>query len=198
MSNTDIDIISNISYDDTLSTLNNDKTENKTYNCIRCGYSTTYKHSFKKHIIRKYICKPTKSSATRQQIHDDMILQLNESLYYCTYCNKSFTRIDNMNRHMKKSCKSNTISLLNNNNNTIIINGDIIINKPTINILNNVRSIGKEYDGHIYDLDFNKVMGKKCDINTILNNSIPQLTNMIHFNEKHVHNYNIRALKKDK
>lgn len=75
------------------------------YKCIRCGYKTTKKDSIVKHINRKNLCHPKKSSLKPKE-HIDTIL-LGEKTYYCEHCDKEFTRTNNMKNHMK-ICKENS------------------------------------------------------------------------------------------
>jgi len=94
------------------------------YKCQRCGYETSHKSVFKKHLLRKYLCKPKMNDIQR---FDLLILNGfdEESKMYeetakitpklrqntpkktitCTHCNKNFTRYDSLKKHLNGRCK---------------------------------------------------------------------------------------------
>ena len=103
------------------------------YECPRCGYNTNIKTKYIQHLKRKYICEPSKNNNNLiEEYKKYNILTHNENLdiepitsiipqktsnvlksnhnepenklYNCDYCKKNFTRIDNLNRHLK-TCK---------------------------------------------------------------------------------------------
>jgi len=107
------------------------------YNCIRCGYETKHKGHFINHLHRKKICKPILEDISIEDIKNHYNLEISitskittnnsKSLICpskklqkpqknvvnnkCSYCCKEFSRIDNLNRHLKKcKMKNNVLS----------------------------------------------------------------------------------------
>ena len=98
------------------------------YECQRCGYNTTLRGNIKHHLNRKNICEPILDNISIEEMKD--IYNLNETSKItsnnsnflicsskklqntpqnvvnkqCSYCCKEFSRIDNLNRHLK-TCK---------------------------------------------------------------------------------------------
>lgn len=98
------------------------------YNCCRCGFKTKQKQDFRRHLLRKNICKPilkdinekifyefykenfpevvSKLNNTAQITHKPAEnTQNNAQSIHCDYCNKKFTRKDTLTRHEKNYCK---------------------------------------------------------------------------------------------
>ena len=102
------------------------------YKCMRCGFTTNHKNNFRKHLNRKFICKPLLNDVTLEFIKCQY--NLNENLdkgkkfksleltsdvleikydnkkivdrIKCQYCDKTFTRKDSkLTRHLKDRCK---------------------------------------------------------------------------------------------
>jgi len=93
------------------------------YNCECCNYITKRQYNYIKHLktkkhlnnVKQYEAdnekisvnslknplNPSFSPQKSSQISDHK----NKKLFNCKYCNKEFTRSDNLNRHIKKSCK---------------------------------------------------------------------------------------------
>ena len=105
------------------------------YECQRCGYNTTLRGNIKQHLNRKNICEPILDNISIEEMND--IYNLNETSKItsnnsnslicpskklqkpqknvankqCSYCCKEFSRIDNLNRHLKKcKMKNNVLS----------------------------------------------------------------------------------------
>jgi len=116
------------------------------YSCKRCQYSCTQKSNMIKHLNRKTKCMKTPDVYTISdvelynlsliKIKDQELLKFkkekdeesscssdeeedinSEKKYTCPECNKSFSRSDNLQRHQKKSCISNTNNINGINNN---------------------------------------------------------------------------------
>ncbi len=96
------------------------------YECQRCGYSTTHKCVFKKHLLRKNLCNSKIKEITKYELlvlngfkeesnmykkptNNPPIIHQNPPLkkeYICKYCDKQFTRSDALKRHMDSRCKN--------------------------------------------------------------------------------------------
>ena len=96
------------------------------YNCKCCNYITNRKYDFnkhqktKKHILNQKNLTPKTekkdkiSSKLLNFTHLALISphfpskyrhQVNKEKFSCTYCNKKYSRLDNLNRHISNSCK---------------------------------------------------------------------------------------------
>lgn len=93
------------------------------YKCTRCGYENKLKSNFIRHLNRKNICKPKLKNIPIQEVfnlyfpskklkNSSHLLNLSSknlnfpsnSLNICMHCNRSYTRKDNLLRHLK-TCK---------------------------------------------------------------------------------------------
>jgi hypothetical protein len=99
------------------------------YICQRCGFETSRKLNFKRHLFRKRLCEPLNSNVTIKSIAksygiefsstENKIVSQNVSktkyplhsnsesqrITNCKYCNKPFTSANNCYRHQKHYCK---------------------------------------------------------------------------------------------
>ena len=211
----------------------------KNYKCPRCNYSTHILTIYIRHLKRKKICEPIISKTTLQNeyikygIIDKILITQNNSisssknegalkitqntsiLNQCKYCDKVFSRVDNLTRHYK-TCKDKKktdeanlhmeklVNLLNDKNDKIskydlelekknkqideLIKKAGIQNSGTIiqNIQNNIKLLA--YDKtDISDLTDNDFM--KCFNHN--NMCVPHLVKRIHFNPKKPENHNV-------
>jgi hypothetical protein len=150
------------------------------YKCVRCDYTTYKKTDMEKHLKKTIKCKTIKfdilTKSDNEIYNISMIPKKDEII--CKFCKKVFTRIDNLNIHIKKSCKKinciNTdidtdtdtdIDKINNyiigNNNIINVNIDNSINIENNVIINLVPFDEKWIVDHIdkdkkYDIMFDK------------------------------------------
>ena len=89
------------------------------YECYRCGYTTDNKSNIIRHIERKKSCKPIISNINLDDYKSYILKGISCEIYtkypqnnvdnhkithLCTYCNKTYSRIDSLNRHLK-TCK---------------------------------------------------------------------------------------------
>ena len=87
------------------------------YKCPRCGYEINIKTKYSNHLRRKNICEPLLSNNNlhdeyiKYNISDKIIISSNNpqnpqnaSNYECNFCEKNYSRKDNLIRHLKK-CK---------------------------------------------------------------------------------------------
>ena len=99
------------------------------YKCQRCGYQTNHKSVFKKHLLRKNLCKPKLNEVTRyvllidnnfneeakkykmiDKCHTNVDVNVNpnvnkKGLHICENCNKQFTSRQGKSKHKKLYCK---------------------------------------------------------------------------------------------
>ena len=197
------------------------------FSCKRCGYSTKIKGNLKNHFNRKRYCEAiledipidvlTKELLYTKYKPTDVILKSeanisSKTLFTCDSCKKTFTRLDNLNRHTSKWCKKESlISVSSKNTDTLIEtmykeiqniksqhtkDMEILLNNmhTTTNIQNqqiniNINNYGNENLDYITP-DF---------INSIIEIpycSLPKLLTNIHFHPNHPENHNVRLTNK--
>ena len=174
------------------------------FTCKRCGYSTSKKGDFKKHLNRKTQCKSELSEQEVIILHPEFFSKEKNKEHTCEYCLKAFSARASKSYHKKtcpekiqqnekikelekkleesekKSKKSGNGKTINNNSNNTTINNNII----KLNVF------GKEnLDFLVNDPTFKKFM-IRCLTNT--DNGYLQLMDKIYFNEKHPENQNIK------
>ena len=112
------------------------------YECKRCKYKTNTKTSMKRHLNRLKKCSKDLES---YNYSDDEIMKLSLNIVIpeiknnleCIYCNKVFTRSDNLNRHKEKYCKNKTLNQLPEENcHTNNIDNNIDKKESNVNIQN--------------------------------------------------------------
>ena len=97
------------------------------YTCLRCGYSNKIKSKFIKHLNRKFTCEPKLNNIPINEVYNyyfdnnNSLVNSNKPLFtsislkcpsektpiysfICEHCNRSYTRKDNLTRHLKR-CK---------------------------------------------------------------------------------------------
>lgn len=210
------------------------------FSCVFCNYVTKRKNDFnkhlntKKHLINEENYKPKSSSATFSPHFDhnsphfttfstpnDHIFQQNitdHNIYNCKYCNKDYSRIDALNRHILKSCKKKKEfdenerkkkeiiekqeEIIKNQNNQLIKYENLIYNAKQINntqnndnsnnkTINNIHinNYGEENLEMLTD-DFKKqCVRHPCS-------ALIKIIERIHFNDDYPENRNIRLLNK--
>lgn len=77
------------------------------YNCLRCGYETSFKNDLRKHYKRKKICK----AMVKNISIDECLKEIEPKKPNCEYCGKIYSRKSSLNRHQKQ-CKDYQICLL--------------------------------------------------------------------------------------
>ena len=85
------------------------------YHCVCCDYSTNIKCNYNKHLeSNKHKVNKSGGQKRNKKVQKGTIWHKKEhkttnSVYdvKCKYCNKSFTTVKSMNRHIKYSCKEN-------------------------------------------------------------------------------------------
>lgn len=136
----------------------------KKFNCQYCDKELGRCYTLKKHELR---CKFNKEKLS----------------YPCILCEKTFTRPDNLKRHVSnKICVNNGTM-----NNAGIINNNNITNNITINITPHVNAFGREQTQYLYN---NPDFIKRC-----IFQALPGILNLIkarNFNTKHPENMNIQ------
>ncbi len=75
--------------------------------CDRCGKKIKRKTNFIRHLQRKYTCKPIISNVTTKELLLKYTKQIDKK-FTCEFCDKKFTRKNNLKYHQKNNCKANT------------------------------------------------------------------------------------------
>jgi len=217
------------------------------YTCPRCGFTTNIKTKYTSHLSRKYLCKNKISDDNLQkeyikyninekitttkitqnntniQNHNTKIPQnttIMTQIYECHYCNKVYSRIDSLNRHLK-SCKEkkkdeedkkNLVNLVNLLNKQLEEQGiqlnkkdkqiEEIINKKDMQIDELIKKTGINIGTQNIQQNINILAYKNTDISHLTDNDylkclkhsnfcIPHLIEKIHFNPQKPENHNI-------
>ena len=143
-----------------------------------------------------YICKKcNKSYKTKKSFinHDEKCIGL--SILTCPKCMKTFSHVNNKNKHIKKNnCTAKSIIHYNkeNNNNNIVINN--IVNNNNIVINNNIiiNNYGSERIDYITFEDIMNILLKGG------NNIVPRYIEFKHFNDNFPENKNIKYEKNNR
>ena len=142
-----------------------------------------------------YICKKcNKSYKTKKSFinHDEKCIGL--SILTCPKCMKTFSHVNNKNKHIKKNnCKAKSIIHYNKeNNNNIVINN--IVNNNNIVINNNIiiNNYGSERIDYITFEDIMNILLKGG------NNIVPRYIEFKHFNDNFPENKNIKYEKNNR
>lgn len=80
------------------------------YICKRCGYTTTTKCNFLKHLQRKIPCDPILMDISIDEMKESLERKYKTDHHSCKYCAKKFNTHQSMYRHMK-ICKGGTDKL---------------------------------------------------------------------------------------
>ena len=218
------------------------------YECQRCGYNTTLRGNIKHHLNRKYVCEPILDNISIEQMKEIYNLNetsknpqnnsnllkntsqipqktpKNEGSNQCSYCSKEFSRIDNLNRHLK-TCKNkkkldqeNKIILLEKDKEELIETVEKLIiecstmkdiiknNNSSNNTINSNNSnntnsnntnntfIINNYGEENTDYIKNKFIVKL--VSTKPFKAIPEMIKHTHFNKEHPENQNIKITNK--
>jgi hypothetical protein len=88
------------------------------YSCTRCRKEFYKISHYKRHINRKNKCKENTSSSNNNNLKTSSVPKLehvfqnrNDERYICNYCNRSYSRRPNLNKHLK-TCKRKEDNLL--------------------------------------------------------------------------------------
>jgi hypothetical protein len=171
------------------------------YSCERCNKTFDQKYNYLKHLERKNPCKKNKRKI-KPTLTDDK--------KQCHYCNKIFSRVDVLNKHLNQGhceVKKETDNKMENKLMEMIddmqkqiqelkaenkkykqvINNQTNIehqNNQTNNLNLNVIAFGKEDYSFITNATFKKILDKGF-------NSIPALVDELHFNKNKPEHHNI-------
>jgi len=218
------------------------------YECQRCGYNTTLRGNIKHHLNRKNICEPILDNISIEEMKD--IYNLNETSKItsnnsnvlicsskklqntpqnvvnkqCSYCCKEFSRIDNLNRHLK-TCKMKNNVLSENKELRETVEKLLIECSEMKNLLKNTTTATKKSTVPQHSISDNNnntnSLNTTNNNNTIIINNygeedtkyitsdfilnllknkpfkaIPEMIKHTHFNMEHPENQNIRITNK--
>ena len=90
------------------------------YKCSSCLKEFNKKSNYKAHLNRKFPCKLDKSLQDNNKLSVPKMENIN-NLYICNYCNRSYSRKPNLNKHLK-SCKVKIEKELHKNTYEILLN----------------------------------------------------------------------------
>lgn len=210
------------------------------YNCPRCNYRTDRKSNFINHLLRKKACLPILNEITREEIlekinmnkdmkgiiidsektlfdskmtqNDSIVDSKNDKIkhFECCYCNKNFSRKNNLVRH-QKNCKSK--NKIGDENETLRKENEYLVKKVEEMFLkmNKMEEEIKNYKKNNFNNSFNTIKNNKIQINSygcenidyitdkvfmkLLNtplSAIPKLIELKHFNPSHPENHNVK------
>lgn len=153
----------------------------KTHKCEKCGYKTKYKTHFERHLNRKKQCSSLKetpaqegkspsaiknspSATTKSPSVSNQTISLDKSLFSkkqkkiasltCKFCNKIFSRSDNLKTHVNLiRCKEHKQSIEDNEDHEFIIEEDNSHDSIEHNKIENLTKIVQEMQAKIYDLE---------------------------------------------
>ena len=218
------------------------------YNCVRCGYETKHKGHFLNHLHRKKICKSILEDISIEDIkihynlensNTSKITSNNSNLLIfpskklkktqknvvnkqCYYCCKEFSRIDNLNRHLK-TCKikkeneketnkieKNKIEILEKHNTELLKAVEKLLiecsnNNKTTNNNNNHHNTNSNNTIHNtininnYGEEDTKYITRQFIVDLLKNKpfkAIPEMIKHTYFNKEHPENQNIRITNK--
>jgi len=81
--------------------------DNATYKCERCGYSTGHKQCIIRHLERTNVCSPVLSDRSRETLLETFKKDKKDARFECPHCNKKFNHSSNLSAH-KRICKART------------------------------------------------------------------------------------------
>lgn len=171
------------------------------YICDRCNKIFDQKSHYNDHLNRKKPCIAITPGAEPKLTN---IIQKNgnniiSDVLKCSFCNKVFTRKDNLTRHMNDRCQikklteasmekvaEKVLEKLKEENKSIINNTtNITIDKLQINYAKpSIVPYGEEDTSNISDSTYIKLFVKQI-------NSVPELVKYLHFDENHPENHNV-------
>jgi hypothetical protein len=153
------------------------------YNCECCNYITKRQYNYNKHLKTKKHLNNEKNYVEENEKKNTQNLKIpqntsfsphntsqisnhtNKGFYKCEYCNKEFNRIDNLNRHIEKSCKKKKeLDKMENENSKIIEKQNKIIESQSKKISKLIEKNAKQIN------------------NTQNNNNSTNIINNIHIN----------------
>lgn len=192
------------------------------YNCECCNFSSKLKTNYTRHlstkkhlrninkfdqnqkkgIIGSYEFPPKPSEIPSKTLQNPpKTSEIAEKKYPCQYCNKIFSRLDNLQRHIKERCKESQNSMtykelfletkeqLKQEKEELKTQIKMLLSKvgnTTINNTNNIQlnSYGNENLSHITD-------SLKDELIKIPYGMIPKMIEQVHFNPNYPENKNI-------
>jgi len=211
--------------------------------CKRCGYNTYIRSNFKKHLLRKKLCPPHLRNISKNDLIIDAKLayKLNglktesETLFYCSYCGKSFKNSSSRYRHQREYCKKKDLVLsekeknkhandtqkieeltsqvqsllhmimssmgeknmctnshnnnigttINNISNSNNITNNQITNNTQLQINTQINNYGSEDTSYITKEQYKEILQNPFT-------GLSKLINIVHFNDEHPENNNLR------
>ena len=191
------------------------------YNCISCNYASKIKTHYNRHLnTKKHLTNVETSLSAMVMTTNDHKMTTNDhkmtpndhkmtttisKLYGCDYCDESFTTKPHKRRHELHYCKENTSNMTNKIKKLErekkklekkiekMLDKTCTINNTTNNNSNNtiivVNNYGKENTDYLTAAKIAKLLNRPYD-------SIQELIKMLHFNNEHPENHNVKITNK--
>lgn len=171
------------------------------FKCPRCGHATDIKCNMIKHINRKKLCNPILSDKIPKKYQEKILKGEKEDKVICEFCNKTYSRKDSLERHLKKCSKkpdesmkklvkelneklSNQDKQLDSLKELVKNSGNTTIYNTTNNTVNVILSYKDTDVSHLTDKNYYKALSR-CIY------AVPELISQTHFNENKPENHNI-------
>jgi len=153
------------------------------YSCKRCGLETNIRTHFKRHIYRKFACKPAKAEIPIKLIQEEfenikkdkkgqkkdnfglfMDQKKSKKIYakyfYCDFCNKPYKTEQTKKRHMKNTCRVKKQALQLEKLNKLVKENEELKEKINMsatnvnnNIVNNINTINNNNNNTINNVN---------------------------------------------
>ena len=81
----------------------------KIYQCKRCLKEFNKKSHLYDHLNKKNSCLTGIFDESIYPKETNEVIIIKENIYECNFCNKNFSRIDSLNRHIEEYCKEKKI-----------------------------------------------------------------------------------------
>jgi len=175
------------------------------YECNVCSFTTKLKGNYKQHLkTKKHMNNTNQNVITVVKSQKEPEKSQKEPIFFCSYCNMEFSTYANKRRHEIHRCKKNSsinekkIKELEKEKKKLekkiekMLDTACTINNTTNNTTNNiivVNNYGNENTDYLTVNKIEKLLNRPYD-------SIQELIKMLHFNNSHPENHNVKITNK--